>query len=329
MAKIKKQDIYRIPVLGYVLHLVEAFFRLPRNDDRVRQLRDEIRSLHGSYLSRASESVAPASAPTGKGDSVLAQHLPAFLNAVGTVPALANRMAEFDRRLSTGQQDRDRDLHRLDALSHELAETRAQVEKLRCEIAGVPAAMPSDANWRQGTSQAVVRDVEKVETARQSGKIRLNLGGGGAPLDGYVNVDAKATSGVDVAGPLDALPFDADSVTEIRLVHVLEKFPHEDLVERFLPHWFGLLAPGGTLMARCLDGEAMVASAGAGRISYEDFRKALFGAPGGSCPRNLLAPDALVGDLRACGFENVEVIEKGRPHGDGFEFEIIASRPGA
>jgi Methyltransferase domain len=73
------------------------------------------------------------------------------------------------------------------------------------------------------------------------GPLRLNLGAGGHPLEGYANLDRK--TGQEVY-PLDGI---ADgSVEEIRASHVLEHFSHREVGE-VLKHWAAKLAPGGLL----------------------------------------------------------------------------------
>ena len=57
--------------------------------------------------------------------------------------------------------------------------------------------------------------------------VRLHLGCGRDIMPGWVNVDHVALPGVDVIADLDAcartrLPFEDDSVGEIRMSHVLE-----------------------------------------------------------------------------------------------------------
>jgi len=57
--------------------------------------------------------------------------------------------------------------------------------------------------------------------------LRLNLGCGRSPLEGWVNVDLSPLPGIDVVADLDrcrtqALPFADDSVGEFRMTHVLE-----------------------------------------------------------------------------------------------------------
>jgi hypothetical protein len=57
--------------------------------------------------------------------------------------------------------------------------------------------------------------------------INLNLGCGRSPLPAWVNLDLAAGPGVDVVADLDAcrttpLPFVDDSVSRLRMIHVLE-----------------------------------------------------------------------------------------------------------
>lgn len=57
--------------------------------------------------------------------------------------------------------------------------------------------------------------------------LHLNLGCGRSPLTGWVNVDLTAMPGVDVVANLDTcrtvpLPFADDSVSQLRMSHVLE-----------------------------------------------------------------------------------------------------------
>lgn len=69
-------------------------------------------------------------------------------------------------------------------------------------------------------------------------KIKLNLGAGSVPLDGYRNLDLK--DGIDIR----ALPYARDSVDEIRASHVLEHIPNAQVFTT-VRHWFECLKPGG------------------------------------------------------------------------------------
>lgn len=71
--------------------------------------------------------------------------------------------------------------------------------------------------------------------------VRLNLGSGAAPLDGYYNLDIKDGN---PAYPLDA--YADNSVDEIRASHVLEHFSHT-MTGDVVKHWVDKLKPGGVL----------------------------------------------------------------------------------
>jgi ubiquinone/menaquinone biosynthesis C-methylase UbiE len=54
--------------------------------------------------------------------------------------------------------------------------------------------------------------------------LRLNLGSGNAPLDGYVNVDLRQREGVEVVADATALPFEDGAVVEVNASSLLEHF---------------------------------------------------------------------------------------------------------
>ena len=70
--------------------------------------------------------------------------------------------------------------------------------------------------------------------------VKLNLGAGGKPLDGYENIDLKNGQ------PAFPLKYADGSVDEVRASHVLEHFPH-GAVGTVVKEWARVLKPGGTL----------------------------------------------------------------------------------
>ena len=81
-------------------------------------------------------------------------------------------------------------------------------------------------------------ETEQVKTTKA---LRLDLGCGDKPVDGFVGVDRKLGSEVyPLAGVAEG------SVDEIRASHVLEHFGHNEASEVLL-HWVSKLKPGGTI----------------------------------------------------------------------------------
>ncbi len=79
--------------------------------------------------------------------------------------------------------------------------------------------------------------------------MKLNLGSGDKPIDGYENIDRK--QGTEVF----PLKYEDESIDEIRASHILEHFPQAKIYE-VLKHWVSKLKIGGTI-----------------KISVPDFRK--------------------------------------------------------
>lgn len=77
--------------------------------------------------------------------------------------------------------------------------------------------------------------------------MKLNLGSGNEPLEGYVNVDARRSAGVQVVADLQRLPFAARSVEAVHASSVLEHFEDPYAV---LDEIHRVLLPDGRLTAR-------------------------------------------------------------------------------
>ena len=74
------------------------------------------------------------------------------------------------------------------------------------------------------------------------GRYNLYIGGAGAFVDGYVNVDLFALPGVDVAASAEQLPFPAGLFQRVECDAVLE---HVECPERVMREIERVLAPGG------------------------------------------------------------------------------------
>lgn len=170
----------------------------------------------------------------------------------------------------------------------------------------------------------------KLAEARQHG-IKLNLGCGHLPLDGYLNVDRRPMPGVDLVAEADALPFGPDEVAEISSAHLLEHFPQEQLRRQLLPYFYRLLRAGGRLHAVVPDAQAMLAAYADGVYPYEDLREVMYGAQDydGDFHFNMFTPASLTALLEKAGFVDVRLLQAGRRNGRCYEFEISAVKPAA
>ena len=74
------------------------------------------------------------------------------------------------------------------------------------------------------------------------GRWNLYIGGGGASVPGYVNIDLFPTPGVDVVADAEALPFPADLFQRVECDAVLEHVRCPESVMREIAR---VLAPGG------------------------------------------------------------------------------------
>lgn len=76
--------------------------------------------------------------------------------------------------------------------------------------------------------------------------MKLNLGSGNCPLDGYVNLDGKDGQSIFPLYIYQLSWPDVPVIDEIRASHVLEHFGHSKSIE-VLANWIGVLKIGGVL----------------------------------------------------------------------------------
>lgn len=162
------------------------------------------------------------------------------------------------------------------------------------------------------------------------GDIRLNLGSGHIPLEGYVNVDSRELPGVDLVGDAANLPFDTDSVTEIFSSHFLEHFPEEQLTRVLLPEFRRMLKPGGHFRAVVPDVEAMMRAYVANAYDYDDMKQVIYGGQDydGDFHFNMFTESSMAQILNHAGFTEVTAVAVGRRNGKSLELEISARKPG-
>jgi predicted SAM-dependent methyltransferase len=240
------------------------------------------------------------------------QNLPAFLNAVSTVGAFGFALQQQNETVKSHASD--------------IVQLWARLEFVRKEIMYEMKFGRTSSTTNQVQAESRIVSVEKIAAARASG-LRLNLGCGHVPREGYINVDQRDLPGVDIIADAGRLPFEEGSVVEIFSAHTLEHFPQERL-RRLLPYWRSLLVPNGAFRAIVPDGQAMLDGIAAGTYPFEEFRMVLFGAQEyeGDFHFNLLTPDSLKSLLEEANFKSITVPVRGRKNDICFEFEINAKR---
>jgi len=109
----------------------------------------------------------------------------------------------------------------------------------------------------------VLANIEKNTRATLPDAIKLNLGSGDYPIDGYENIDRKTGQEVYPLAMPDAC------AEEIRASHVLEHFSHRK-VEDVLREWVRVLKPGGILKIAVPDFDLICQWHAAGQIEHAE-----------------------------------------------------------
>ena len=156
--------------------------------------------------------------------------------------------------------------------------------------------------------------------------VKVNLGCGEKPWEGYLNVDLRELQGVDVVADARRLPFEPGSIDELASSHLVEHFREYQLRTRILAHWKGLLRPGGVLRIVCPDWAAMLERLHDGRMPLADFKLLTFGGQDyeGDDHFAMYTPESLRALLLECGFARVNVVATDRMNGICPEMELLA-----
>jgi len=364
--------LLRIPVLGRVIHIASALYRMPETRANI----DNIARRQQADQSHVRAAPAPTPAPYKLPPEVQnllmsmppalrqmhraqqeiatqfhmqAEQLLAQVHAASNaqlaaqnhhVESLAQQLNVLAQHTHAQSQHLQALNERSGALAQSLANvdtqlgaTRVRQEFVRRELMfefRYGAGRTSKLTHDQPTATPVNAEIvarDKFDAARHACELRLNLGCGHVPLEGYLNVDVRKLPGVDIVCGVEQLPVQPGEAAEIMSAHLLEHFPQEQLVRELLPYWKSLLRSGGTFRAVVPDAEAMIAQFSAQQMSYDTLREVTFGAQDydGDFHYNMFTPQSLAELLDAAGFNDVQVLARGRPNGDCLEFEIRAS----
>lgn len=257
----------------------------------------------------------------------LKAYVPAVFDAVSSQHAITRAAVRAERELWRHADEHNR----------RMSEIEKRTEFVRREVlfefrygAGRSGSGPGAGPPSGGDAPSVepkVLDEEKLRSFASD--IRLNLGAGHLPVEGFLNVDAREVDGIDIVADIRALPFEAGEVGTIFCAHLLEHFPLEDVRRSLLPYWFSLLKPGGRFVAVVPDSESMLAGYANGEISFADLREVTFGGQEyeGDFHFNMYSQESLVSLLTDVGFVDAEITASARRNGLCYEMQVEGRRP--
>lgn len=298
--------------------------QLKAHDERFAGLDAAIGAIHRTLasLEAAAQAAEPALDDFQERVHRLEQRFPRFEDE-------ARRLEEGLRHLEARHDD---GAPGVESLRTDVAGLRSSVEFLlkRVEFVRQETLFELRYGARSGSGGGMeprVIDEEKVARAQREG-IRLNIGCGHIPLEGYVNVDVRELPGVDVVAEATRLPFDPGTVTEVFCAHLLEHFPEEQLRRSVLPYWRSLLREGGELRCVVPDAASMIERFSKGGMPFADLREVTFGGQDydGDFHYTMFSPDSLMGILAGAGFGQVRLTAVGRENGKCLEMEAVGVR---
>ncbi len=323
------------PLIGRLVRITVAVIRLPHFRDEYLELARRQQAFELHQLPTLLHTVSDINQRLIKSDSLkdnLVKSVPVALRRITREVAELRRQVNELRPLPAPEslaQPSDTTRADLEAVADTVRYLLGRVEFVRRELMfelRYGASPPSD-NAAGLSAIPEILSADKLATARRDG-IRVNIGCGHIPLDGYLNVDRRALPGVDIVAEADQLPFGSGELDEIFSAHLLEHFPQEQLRRELLPYFLSLLKHGGTFRAVVPDAEAMIREYSVGRYPYSDLREVIYGSQDydGDFHYNMFTPEALETLLLEAGFRELVIPVRGRKNGACFEFEITARR---
>lgn len=112
------------------------------------------------------------------------------------------------------------------------------------------------ANWPGG--QKLLAERRFMLMNRYAKEIKLNLGSGDRPVQGYFNIDIASPKN-DLCWDVRTIPLDDNRVDEIMAIHLIEHFKIQE-IEAILREWLRVLKPEGKLVLEFPDVRALFKS---------------------------------------------------------------------
>jgi len=149
-----------------------------------------------------------------------------------------------------------------------------------------------------------------VEGVLQKEVVRLDLGGGNKPTEGYVNVDIQYYPEVGLILDVTKLDeyFPAKSVDAIMCRDTLQCFPYSQ-IRGILKRWHKVLKPRSRLVIQCYDIDQILEQFGKKAIDFNRFKLLVYGKQSDehTTYRNCFDEGYLVNLLQLSGFTVQEV----------------------
>ena len=124
----------------------------------------------------------------------------------------------------------------------------------------------------EGIPKLTVEEVMKKEV------IKLDLGGGDHPAQGYINVDIKYYPQVDLLLDITKLheAFPPKSIDGLTCRDTLQCFSHTE-IRRILKNWHTSMKPRSKICVQVYDINEVTRAYAAGEIDFDKFRIVMFG----------------------------------------------------
>ena len=320
------QRLRRLPGATRVALLVRrVLLRIEGTEPRIARLEQAVADIH------------PATVDQGERLAKMENHMPALLNAIASFSATARRVERNARGTGTAElEERVREIwERESTTGRVLGDHATSINDLWARMETIRREIMYEVRYGGGSSPGAsnfetrIVDPDRVEAARASG-MRVNLGCGHQPLDGYVNADMRELPGVQVIATADAMPFEEGELAELFSSHTVEHFPQEQLERELLPYWVSLLAPGGELRMVLPDAGAMLDGFAAGTVEWDVLRRVLYGDQEyeGDFHFSMYTADTLSKILSDAGLVDIEVEAEGRQNGLALEMQLVGRKPG-
>jgi predicted SAM-dependent methyltransferase len=319
LKKIAKK-MAELPIIGRFFKIAIAVIRLPESRY------SEIEQNHHQNLS--------ISALTAQLEILEEIHIKTILDRISDVNSRITESQNFISSAPSSLRNLAREVSNLNSHDETLSQSvnylLGRVEFVRRELMFELQYGSKNRAFHNGVEieKSEIIQPQKLELARKN-KLKLNLGSGHVPLEGFINIDQRKLPGVDIVSGIERLPFQSGEVDEIFSSHVIEHFPQEQLRRDLLPYFFSLLKPGGQLRSVVPDAQAMIDAYQSGEYSFSQLKEVTFGGQDyyGDFHYNMLTPEIFSNLLQEAGFHEIQVIANNRVNGGCREFEISAIRP--